>query len=211
MRIEVDPQSGAVRLDDAGLDALSQVATTALQGSSIGERELIALREPVVSVDLVVASATTRVQHRAFLIDDAGAVLLGVASGLHQLMALPPAYLASALVRMSRLKPRRVADRVDVPFPASRLDDLVSTDQYRRTVALDDASADLAWRLALLSTEHRMDVTATDGPGGVRLAEPGADVLRALTNTAVYRIFSTALFATGVDERVVSGPGAAPA
>jgi hypothetical protein len=202
MLIELDAESGAVRLDDEGFAALlaaaradsgaDAAAVAALESERLGWA-LTAVDRPVVTLELVVAGAASSLTHRAWVDRDCAALLLGVREGLLQLMAAPPAYVASSLVRLTRLQPRRVDERVDVPFPASRLPDLVDPDPARRTAALADAGAEVAWQLAITWTGGRRELTAVDGPGGVRLAEPGGDTLRAVTNTELYRILTTAL------------------
>jgi hypothetical protein len=140
-----------------------------------------------------VAGRESSLTHRAWVDPTTATLLLGVRPGLLQLMAVPPAHLAASLVRLTRLRPRRVGGRLDVPFATSRLGELVDPDPVLRTAALTDAGAELAWRLAVSWSGGRQAVTAVDGVGGVRLADPGADTLRAVTNTDVYRILATAL------------------
>ena len=41
--------------------------------------------------------------------------------------------------------------------------------------------------------QARREVTAVDGPDGLFLADPTADVLQPISTTAAYRIFSTVL------------------
>lgn len=202
MLVEVDEGSGVVRLDDEGVAALTRPATTdgasdpavrTLLGSGRYDAALAALREPVVTMDLVVAASGSRLTHTASVVPETAAVLLGVRPGLHQLMAMPPAYLTAALVRLTGLEPRRVAERTDVPFPQTRLGELVAEDPEQRTATLAEVGADLAWRLEVRWATGSQQLTATDGRDGVRIAGPGEDVLRAVTNTTVYRILSTTL------------------
>lgn len=201
MLAELDTASGAVRVDDEGLaallgametaDAVGPLAT-ALASPAVAEA-LDALRRPLVTLELAVASPHARVAHRLSLVPGTAALLLGVTLDIHQLMALPPAFVPSSLVRLTRMRPRRVDERSDVAFSAARFGELVDPDPDRRSRALADAGADLAWRLDVRWADGGQLLTATDGPSGLRLAEADRDLLRAVTNTEVYRIFATAL------------------
>lgn len=200
MLAEVDPVSGALRLDDDGLAALDSPSPAPEHPdlraalASVPVRAVLAARQaPLASLDLVVAGPDSRLDHRVWVDEQWAGLRLQVRAGLHQLMAVPPGHLTAGLVRLVRLRPRRVDERADVPFPRSRLDDLVATERTLRTAALADAGAELAWRLEVGSADGGQVLTATDGAGGLRLAEAGQDVLRAVSNTAGYRILSTVL------------------
>lgn len=200
MLVEIDPVSGALRLDDDGLAALDSPSPApehpdlrAALGSMAVRAVLAARQAPVVTLDLVVAGPDTRLTHRAWVDEQWAGLQLQVRPGVHQLMAVPPGHLAAGLVRLVRLRPRRVDERTDVPFPRSRLDDLVATEQPLRAAALADAGAELAWRLEVGSADGGQVLTATDGAGGLHLAEAGQDVLRAVSNTTGYRLLSTVL------------------
>ena len=108
-------------------------------------------------------------------------------------MTTDPAYLTAALVRLTRLRPRRVDAAGPVRATAALLDELVADDALVRVPALAAVAATHAWRLRIDWDGGRRELAAVDGETGVHLAEPGADVLVPVSNTGVYRIFSTAL------------------
>lgn len=198
---EVDPTTSVIRLDDADLAAL--LGPAGREALDPGTRKRLAdaglvptlddtLRDPVVTLDVVVAGAS-RLEHRVWVTADHAVAVLGVQPGRHQLLVLPPSHLAAGLVRMTRLRPRRTGARLDRPWPRGDLDLLVDHDPGVRASALERAGAGFAWRLAVTWSDERREVTATDGPDGPFLADPDRDALRPVSNTAVYRTFSTAL------------------
>lgn len=198
--IEVDTTSRVARLDDDGLAALldpraravlDPTTTQRLAAAGLGSA-LDALHDPVVTLDLVVAG-TSRLEHRVWVTADCATAVLGVRPGRHQLLVLPPSHLTAGLVRMTRLRPRRTGDRQDRPWPRSDLHVLVDHDPQVRASALERAGAGHAWQLGVTWGDERREVTATDGTGGPFLADPDRELLRPVSNTAVYRIFSTAL------------------
>ena len=109
----ISVQDGVVRLDDHGVAALlggedpDPDAVGELQRAGLGPA-LETLRQPLVTVDVLVAGTSTQL-HRAGVDAERAVVLLAVRPGLHQLMVLPPSHLAAALVRMTRTGPRRAS------------------------------------------------------------------------------------------------------
>lgn len=200
MLVELDPASGTVRVDADGLEALatpgprprSPEVAAALESATV-RRVLAARHEPLATMGLVVAGRDSLLTHRIWAGEEWAGLLLQVRTGLHQLMAVPPGHLAAALTRLARLRPRRVDVREDVPFPGARVDELVDSDPARRAPALTEAGADVAWRLQVRTGATGLATTVTDGPAGARVADPEGDVLRAVSNTTVYRILATAL------------------
>lgn len=200
--IELDATSGALRLDDDRLVALLAAAddsspdpelVAALHGSG-STAVLATVRAPEVTLDLVVAGASSVLVHRAWVDPDRAVVVLGVRAGLHQVMVLPPAHVAAALVRMTRLRPRRTGPRAPRPHPAGGLDALISTDDEVRSAALAATEAGFAWRLGVSwAGSPSSEVTATDGRNGLFLADEVA--LHPVSNTIVYRAFTTVLVA----------------
>lgn len=191
MLAEVDAESGSVRLDDEGLSALLEgQPPTALDSERLAPA-LAALRQPTVALELVVGGSAARLAHRIGVSPDAAALLLGVRPGLHQLSVVPPSYVASALVRLTRLRPRPTAERSARAFSADRQEELTHEDPARRTAALAEAGADHAWRLVVARAGDHRSITAVDGQAGLFLAE--GDTLLPITNTTAYRIFSTVL------------------
>jgi hypothetical protein len=203
MLIDLDPTSGALRLDDEGVTALLEAArqdgaadhpdaVAALAADHL-RAAVAVIREPAVTLRLVVAGEAVRLEHRGWLTPGAGALLLGVRPGLWQLMALDPAFLAAALVRLTRMRPRRRVDGPGDRPAAGRLADLVDPDPGLRRAALSAAGAQLAWQLRLEWPGGEREATAVDGPQGIHLADPATGELRPASNTEVYRVLSTAL------------------
>lgn len=204
--IEVDAGSGVLRLDDDGLGALLAsvagdpdpelvAALDAAGATSLVDAALLdTAREPEVVLDLVVAGTSTMLAHRAWVDPDRAVVVLGVRPGLHQLMVLPPAHLAAALVRMTRLRPRRTGPRTPRSHPSAGLAALVSADAGVRGSALGEVDAGFAWRLGVAwAGSRRSEITAVDGRDGLFWADDGA--LHPVSNTTAYRAFATVLTA----------------
>jgi hypothetical protein len=205
--IDLTSPSGSVRLAPTDFDALVEVTrdrsgrdsviagpdmAAALADDRLGAM-LNVVVDPAIELRLVVAGPETRVEHRGWLAGDALVLLLWVRPELRQLMSTDRAFLTATLVRLTRMRPRHLADRVPADFPAATLDELVSTDPRLRALALADARADFAWRLDLTSEGGRRTLTAVDGDLGLRLADPDKDRLMPVTNTFAYRVLSTVL------------------
>lgn len=168
-------QDGVVRLDDAGAAAA-----------------LARLKGPSVTLEVLVAGATLQL-HRAAVDAERAVVLLAVRPGLHQLMELPPAHVAAALVRMTRTGPRRASSSERRTAPAEASTRLLSADDGVRRRALHEAAATLAWRLRVgWHGEHR-DLVVVDGPDGLHVLDDEADELLPVSATSLYRVFTTAL------------------
>lgn len=197
-----------VRLDDDGLATLLDLAQggapdpaalTGIVDPGLGPPlgpalapALDTVREPRVTLDLVVAG-TSRLTHRAWVTPEHAVLVLGVRPDLHQLMVLPPSHLAAALVRLTRLRPRRTGERAERPCPRDALRLLVDPDPEVRGPALQRVGASVAWRWGVAWSQGRSEVTGVDGENGLFLADAEAEVLRPVSNTTAYRIFSTVL------------------
>lgn len=190
--IELDPDSGAMRVDDDGLAAL----LSGPDPDSVPLPLVRTLREPDVALELVVAGNSALLRHRVFAAPDQAVAVLGVRPGLHQVMALPPGHVAAALVRLTRLRPRRTTSRDERTLPTAGADSLLSDDVATRRHSLGEVGADVAWRLAASwSGDRRQSVTAIDGPDGLFWADATREVLAPVSNTSAYRAFATVLTA----------------
>lgn len=170
---------GVVRLDD---DALASYLDT--------------VGRPDVDLELVVAGTSGVLPHRILAVPDEAVVVLGVRPGLHQVMVLPPAHVAAALVRMTRLRPHPTRDRAVRRFPAAGLAALVDDDAQVRLDSLREVGARFAWRLGVRWTDdERHDLTAVGGADGLFWADPVDQLLRPVSSTQAYRAFSTVLAA----------------
>jgi len=198
--IEVNPDTGAIRLDDDGLADLLDVGSDGRDPAMMARLAeaglhpaLKTLADPVVTLELVVAG-TSVLRHSVRVDLERAVVVLGVRPGLHHVLVMPPAHLAAGLVRMTHMRPRRTGERLERPYPADQLDTLVAADVGARAAALERAGADFAWHLGVSSPGgDRHEVTAINGPDGLFLANPMNDALRPVSNTTAYRIFSTVL------------------
>ncbi len=204
--IDLTSSSGAVRLDPSGFDALVDTARNPSADAPPDAKEALAndrlegimnvILDPAAEMRFVVAGPDTRLEHRGWLADDVLVLLLGVRPELLQLMATDPALLTATLVRLTRMRPRHLPERVPSNFPAARLDELVSPDPILRPQALADASASFAWRLGLTWAGGKRTLTAVDGDLGLRFAYPDEERLVPVTNTFGYRVLSTILAST---------------
>lgn len=159
-----------------------------------------------MNLDLVVAGPDTRLTHRLDVGPEACTLLLGVHEGTHQRVEEARGLVPAALVRLTRLRPRRVTD----PAPPMAADDdlvaaLVAEDAGVRRRALERVGAEVAWRL----TGDVPALTAVDGPAGLLLLEDG--VLRPTTNTAVYRRLVSYVNDAGSAPSTASAPAPSPA
>ena len=190
-------QDGVVRLDDAGVAAvlgdgdLDDAATAELAAAGLGPA-LVTVRRPIVTLEVRVAGSSTQV-HRIAVDAERAVVLLAVRPGLHQLMVLPPSHVAAAVVRITRIGPRRSPAGGPRPAPADAVARLLSDDADVRHDALRAASAALAWRLrAAWDAEHR-DLVVVDGTDGMHVLDEEDGALLPVSATTLYRVFSTAL------------------
>ena len=171
--------TGVLRLDDEALAA---------HLGSIGRAE--------VELDLTVAGSAGVLRHRVLANPDEAVVVLAVREGLHQVMVVPPAHVAAALVRLTRMRPRPSGERAVRRFPAAGLEALVDDDVDVRLPALREVGAGFAWRLDVAWADSgRHEVTAIDGAGGLFWADPAHEVFEPVSNTLAYRAFSTVLTA----------------
>jgi hypothetical protein len=197
---------GAVRLDPSGFEALVDAARHGSAGAPPQAKEALAderldgvmsvMLDPAAVLRLVVAGPDTRLEHRGWLADGVLVLLLGVRTDLLQLMKTPPAFLPATLVRLTRMRPRHLPERVPVEFAAARLDELVSPDARLRAPALAEVNADFAWRLDFWWDGGGRSLTAVDGDLGLRFAYPDVGRLVPVTNTFGYRVLSTVMAST---------------
>jgi hypothetical protein len=168
MLIDIEPTSHAVRVDQDGFDSLragtDPDAALAVSAARLGPA-LAVIDDPVVTLTLTVTGAHTRLEHRGWVGRDTATLLVALRPELFQLVTMPPAFLTSALVRLTRMRPRRP----------------------------DDAGPDFGWELAADWAGGSRRLVASDGRDGLRLVDPVDGTPRPVSNTAAYRILSTLL------------------
>ena len=107
----------------------------------VGEA-LAAVRAPLAVINVDVTSPAVHQTHRAWVDPEAAALLLAVHGEERQLLAAPPALLASGLGRVLRIGPRRVGARAPRPAEPDVLADLYSeTEEILRRSAFDALAA----------------------------------------------------------------------
>lgn len=210
MSIRVD--GGVVRLTDTDFQDLvrGEAAPSLADALSVpGVPEALdAVRSPLAVLNVAVAGRSRLLSHQAWVTPDAVALLLDVREGERQLMALPPALLASGLARLLRLGPRRVAERAparaDGAVLAARADsavlaDLFSATEVLRRSAFETLDVDLAWNLGLSWPGGDRWLSGLDGKDGLWLVagDEAAPRLEPSTATDVWRRLTTLL--VGVD------------
>lgn len=114
-------------------------------------------------------------RHVAWIAPEAMAMLAQVDDREHQLMVLPPSFLAGSIARVGQLGPVLGAGQRD-PREADPvlLGDLVHPDEMRRRSAFAVLEVDLAWIMAAEGSvgQHRLAVIRDTG--GWWLAGPAA-------------------------------------
>lgn len=204
--VTADP-GGVVRLDDATVTALLAAESGDVDPGTLRELDvagalpaLETLRRPLVSMEVVVAGSSLQVHH-ARVDAERAVLLLAVRPGLHQLMVLPPAHLAAALVRMTRTGPRRSTGTQQRPAPEGTTVRLLSEDRDVRHGVLREVGATFAWRLRVRRDREHRDLLVVDAADGLHVLDDEAGVLRPTTATTLYRVFSTALPPGALEQR----------
>ena len=195
MRLDHDPATGVLRLDPAGLDALTAGAAHPEVAAVLANEQWRAavedVRDPAATLTLVVAGPEARLVHRGWIRPEGCALLLGVHGDEHQLVRHHPSYLAASLVRVTRMRPRRLdGPRSPVPIDGWTRDHLVDEDPMIRTAALDAAGAGFAWRLDVSTGAGGQSLLVTDGAAGIHAYDADAGVLQPTTSTAVFRVLA---------------------
>jgi hypothetical protein len=212
MSIEVHDR--VIRLDEKAFqtlvagkqDTVPQQQALAVPG--VGEA-LEAVRAPLAVINVDVTSRAVHQTHRAWVDPEAAALLLAVHGDERQLLAAPPALLASGLARVLRIGPRRVGARAPRPAEPEVLADLYSETEILRHSAFDalaaggaaadgtagGVAADLAWSIGLSSAGEDRWLSAVDGPDGLWLVtgDEHAPRLEPVTATDVWRRLTTLL------------------
>ena len=130
-----------------------------------GDPALAVVDAPLVTVTLRVTGPEVSLEHRGWIDRERATLLVGVKPELFQVISVPPAFLTAALVRLTRIRPRRP----------------------------DDHGPHFEWELHAAWPGGARTLVAQDGPGGLRLADPLDGSLRPVSNTVAYRILSTLL------------------
>jgi len=117
------------------------------------------------ALTLRVVGPESQLEHRARIDRDVVLLDAEVHPGQLQELSFPPAFLTAALVRLTRMRPRRP----------------------------DDTGPDFSWELEVEWEGGSRRLAATDGPSGIRLTDPVDGSQRPASNTEVYRILSTLL------------------
>lgn len=195
MRLDLDPATGVLRLDGAGLDALTAGSAYPEVAVVLAEERWRAavedIRDPAATLTLVVAGPGARLVHRGWIRPRGCALLLGVHEDEHQLVHHHPSYLAASLVRVTRMRPRRLdGPRSPAPIDEWTRDHLVDEDPAIRQAALDAAGAGFAWRLDVSIGVDARSLLVTDGGTGIHAYDGDAGVLQPTNNTAVFRVLA---------------------
>ena len=199
MTIEV--RDGAVRLDPEDWRALVEGGAPALGrhpelAEVLGIAEAVhAARSPVVQLQLDVASADLHTRHHAWIDREAVALLAQVTGEKHQLLPMPPAFLAGALARLVGLGPRRTAEREPRAIDQELLDDLFLDHDLRRASAHQLLGTRHAWMLATSAPDagHRLAVVVDDDGDWLVAPSPDGWQLVPTTATVLWRRLTSLL------------------
>lgn len=226
-RVELDEQTGRVRLDREAFERLVGAGSSATATDDVAEGArhpkvragLEAVAEPVCRLRVTMAGGERHAEHEGWLTRSAAALLLSSADGLFDFLTVAPELVPAALARMMRVGPRSVGQRAPVRVDEDALDGLLDPDPSARAeafAAVTDTGASLAVKIELVwdgadGEPDSRGLVVLDGQGGLyafRLAE-GAGELVPVDGTFVW----TALCALLPDDATLagwlSGPGGA--
>lgn len=161
---------------------------------------LEAVRSPLAVLHVAVSGRDHLLSHQAWVSREAVALLLDVRDGERQLMAQPPALLASGLARLLRLGPRQVDERTPAEVDAEVLADLFAETEILRRSAFETVAADRAWSLGLSWRGGDRWMSGVDTVAGLWLVagDEVAPRLEPTTATDIWRRLTTLL--AGIDE-----------
>jgi hypothetical protein len=200
-RVELDRQTGRLRLDREAFERLVGAATSATAAEECAEDAvaegarhpkvkagLEAVLEPSCRLRITMSDGERHVEHEGRLTPSAAALLLTSPDGLLEFLTMAPEFVPAVLARLLRLGPRSVAERSPVGVREDALDGLVDPDPVARGEAfatVADTGASLAAKVELV-WDGRGDepdgrgLVVLDGQGGLyafRLSENGGELV----------------------------------
>ncbi|MGH3973283.1 MAG: hypothetical protein ACRDS9_08155 [Pseudonocardiaceae bacterium] len=126
-----------------------------------------------------------------------GAALIAVKRGLLRLVPAQRPFLAADLAGSVNLRPQPEAPQAVRPTSMQLVTDLTSLDHTDRGQALDQARAELAWRVSLESQMGVAPLVAVETRNGLLVAADDGERLEPRTSTWVFR--KVVEFATELD------------
>lgn len=194
MRIEVN--SGAVRLDRESFQQLVRgtEASEALEVPGVPEA-LQAVRSPSIVINIDVAGPTGLHTHRVWVDAEMAAMLLAVRDEEHQLIAVPPAFVASGLARVLRLRPHKVGVRESREVEEEVIADLFAGNDILRASAFETLAAGFAWNLGLSWPDGDRWLSVVVGRDGAWIVtgDENQPRLQPATSTYIWRRLTTLL------------------
>lgn len=171
---------------------------------------LDALRNPDLTVTVDVATAPTRRRHKFAYDAGSGAALIAVSDSTLRLVTASRAFAASGLAQAVSLRPFP-GGHMGPPEPADHqiVTDLVAQDQARRSSALAQVRADLAWRIRATG-DRQLDITAAVRRDALLTSLGDGLVLTPTSSTVVFRHL-TRLTGEPSEPRSLSGATRSPA
>lgn len=147
---------------------------------------IAATRDPAVQLQLDVASAERVTRHHAWASPEAAVVLLQVDGDQHQLMPMPPAFVAGAVARLTKHGPRKAPAEVQHPreVEGDLLDDLFHSDEMRRMSAFQAMAVRFAWVLATSGAEADVRLAVVEDAVGRWIVEEAETGWRVVPTTA---------------------------
>ncbi len=207
MRIDLDDR-GRLRLDQAGFEALvsSDLDDARATGGSglapparAAAPALSAVRDPLVRLRCRVGGRLV-LEHHGWVTPEVAALLLDSGSGEYELVSLEPQFLAAALAKVVQLGPREAAAPAATTVDADTVEDFFHHDHLRRTSALAQVEARLAWSVEVAWETSGRALTVVDTLRGAQLVvsatEPAsqrAPSLTPTTATTLWRRLTTLL------------------
>ena len=202
--IDVLEDLGCVRVDDSGFVELLAAARSDLAGAHVvlpmvGAACAAAL-DPIATVRVTAAGADIRLVHEFWWHEQGLGVRMALDEDQWQVQADSHGFLPALLATVTRLEPVDASDRSPIPWREQDLRLLVSEIPAHRREALERLAADSVWLLEADHAGRTLTLWGSDGDRGPRVYDAGSSMFLPVTNTEIYRFFSSLMTRLMADE-----------